>query len=97
MSHHLQKRAENAGDVTENVTPPAEKATKCGRCDGKCHTTCRKGPKVREMCLEMSHHLQKRAENAGDVPENVTPAAEKGQKCGRCDGKCHTTCNKMTL
>ena len=30
MSHHLQKKAENVGDVTENVTPPAEKAENAG-------------------------------------------------------------------
>ena len=30
MSHHQQKGPESAGDVTENVTPPAEKAENAG-------------------------------------------------------------------
>ena len=46
------------------------------------------------MCQEKSHHQQKRAESAGDVPKKVTSPAERGQKCRWCAEKSHITRRK---
>jgi hypothetical protein len=77
-SHHPQKRAKSAGDVPEKVTSPAEKGQKCRWCAEKSHITRRKGLKVPVVGRKKSHHPQKGAKSAGDVPKKVTSPAESG-------------------